>query len=295
MAKPNTRRVFQLLQLIIAFFQASFITARYCFLSHEHTQKYLHESRHRHALKRVRGYSGRFSGKDQSQSPQKSPVSGSLPPAQLSTVQQLGMGGRNNQASGTGLFPPELSSDYQTVTSMAELAGTVVQGMHVVPGMSAAGGDLSTVSGQEVSIALNQLGTSESCSSANPVVTTVPSSGDRQLQESLGDATIQGLINATHSFTVPVLPTDLVPSLSSPSSQAAASDSTVSISSKLSFSTPQITVQSGKANNTVSTSFLDVGKTLLSNAVSTVSSMTVCEAHSSTADDSLHQDPVVPS
>ena len=73
---------------------------------------------------------------------------------------------------------------------------------------------LSTSDSQMVSLALNQLGASSLMTSAGSSVmggSTALSGGGQedQGQESLGDATIQGLINATQSFTVPILPPDM--------------------------------------------------------------------------------------
>lgn len=148
---------------------------------------------------------------------------------------------------------------------MAGLTGTVVQSM---PDMCS-GSSLTDASSQAVSIALNQLGASTVIEQPSPVVTTVPSGGDTsQLQQqSLGDATIQGLINATHRFTVPILT-----SLSSNDT----ADSAVSL-----ITTPQISVQSNQVNINA-----DVGETLPINAP-TAASTNVCEPHSSS--DNLYQ------
>ena len=132
---------------------------------------------------------------------------------------------------------------------------------------------------------LNQIGANpitQPSPSVGPVITT--GGADQHLQQSIGDATIQGLINATQNFTVPILPTDIVPALSShtiassaaeldtsnlllstadPShnvSSVANSAVTVATGGPVSTLSPQIPEQSGVS--TVSTGPLDVSKTL---------------------------------
>lgn len=228
------------------------------FYSLTYTQKYLHESRHRHALNRLRGFSGRFSGKEQSQSPHKSPETpsgGSLPPTRPLAVQNPDRVGSNEQASGAELFPSELTDHYRAVTSIADLTRSVVHNIQVSPEMCTG----SSLHSQAVSLALNQL-------NQPSVVPTVPSGGDGRQLQSLGDATIQGLINATHSFTVPVLPP-----LSSDTVTSDTADTTLSL-----ITNPQISVQPNQVDiNAVSGSLLGVGETLPINAISTAPSTNV--------------------
>jgi hypothetical protein len=208
------------------------------------------------------------------------------------------VGGRSELASGSEFFP--LTSHYQSVSSsVAEgLVGSIVQSVHVVPEICAAESiDVSTASSQEASLALNQLGANpiiQQSSSVNPVVTT---SSDQHLQQSLGDATIQGLINATQNFTVPILPTDIVPTLTSHTIASSASDTTELDTSNLILSTadmqpshtshvvtvasggrdstisPQISQQSGIS--TISTGLLDASKTLPISGVGTAACVSV--------------------
>lgn len=213
----------------------------------------------------MRGFSGRFSGKEQPKSPHKTSSRGSLPLAPPLAVQNQDVGGSSNQASGTELFPSELTAHYQAVTSMAGLTGNVIQSM---PDMCS-GSSLTDASSQAVSLALNQLGASTVIEQPSPVVTTVPSGGETtQLQQqSLGDATIQGLINATHRFTVPILT-----SLSSSDT----ADSAVSL-----ITNP---MQSNQVNINA-----NVGETLPINAITTAASTNVCEPHSTSPADNLYQ------
>lgn len=207
----------------------------------------------------MRGFSGRFSGKEQSNSPQKSPQPSSSG-APLAIQNPDAGGGSSNQASGTELFPSELTAHY---TSMAGLTGNVVQS---IPDMCT-GSSLTAAGGQAVSLALNQLGRSTIIEQSSPAITTVSSGGDsNQLQQALGDATIQGLINSTHRFTVPVLP-----SLSSNET----ADSTMSL-----ITNPQISVQSNQVDISAISASLD--ETLPINARSTAAPTNVCEPLGST-------------
>ena len=162
-------------------------------------QKYLHESRHKHAIKRSRGYSGRFCGKD---SPQKSPdtsISGSLPPTQTTptktppttTISSSSNGGGQSELSVAG------STQYQSV--MECLKETVLRAVNVAPEMSPAGEeDVPVVDPRLVSLHLNQLG-------VNPLTQPASSAGLGLPSGEQGETTIQGLVHAAQTFPVPML------------------------------------------------------------------------------------------
>ena len=226
------------------------------------TQKYLHESRHRHAIKRHRGYSGRFSGKEQSQSPQKSPgtpIGGSIPPSASPGQSAPGVsdGGSHQhhqsivRAGGSaGLFP--LAGHYQNVTSTSgvaeDLMGAVMRQMHVVPEICAAGINASpSKSSQTVSLVPNQLGTSSLIESSVHSVDLTVSSAEHSAHQSLSDATIQGLINATRNFVVPILPPNMSPLPISPVAKTSVGVSSASTNSVRSLHTQPLSA----ASNTV--------------------------------------------
>ena len=97
------------------------------------------------------------------------------------------------------------------------VSGALVQGLEaatlqMVPEMSTS----SSINSQTVSFVFNQLGASSinEPTTVNSVINTAISSHSNQqeqTQESLSDATIQGLINSTQNFTVPVLSPDMPP------------------------------------------------------------------------------------
>ena len=186
----------------------------------------MHESRHRHAVKRCRGYSGRFRGKE---SPQKSPdppIIGSLPHtlpliyqpltstgplASISDVVTIATTGSTSDVVSTSIVRgggavPRYQS--VVVAGLGEAPG--LRGLNVVPEMMIAAnkGDtlpVTSVNTTLVSLPLNQLGVTQPSLSTGSLVPAM-SSGQEDT-ESLGDVTIQGLINAAQTFSVPILPT----------------------------------------------------------------------------------------
>ena len=183
----------------------------------------MHESRHRHAVKRCRGYSGRFRGKESPQMSPDPPIIGSLPHtlpliyqpltstgplASISDVVTIATTGSTSDVvstSGGGVVPR-----YQSVVvaGLGEAPG--LRGLNVVPEMMIAGnkGDtlpVTSVNTTSVSLPLNQLGVTQPSLSTGSLVPAM-SSGQEDT-ESLGDVTIQGLINAAQTFSVPILPT----------------------------------------------------------------------------------------
>ena len=187
-----------------------------------YTQKYMHESRHRHAIKRNRGYSGRFRAKESSQKSPDPPISGSLPhtlpliyppltstgpSASISDVVTIATTGTSNVVS-TSIVRAVPQYQSVVVAGLGEAPG--LRGLNVVPEMTATSkGDalpvVTSVNTTSISLRLNRLGVTQPSLSTGSLVPAV-SSGHEDT-ESLGDATIQGLINAAQTFSVPIFPT----------------------------------------------------------------------------------------
>ena len=165
----------------------------------------MHESRHRHAVKRCRGYSGRFRGKE---SPQKSPdppIIGSLPHTLPLVYQPLTSTGPSVSISDVVTIATTGSTNDVVSTSIVRGGGAVPRYQSVVvAGLGEAPGLRGLNVVPEMMIAANKGDTQPSLSTGSLV--PAMSSGQEDT-ESLGDITIQGLINAAQTFSVPILPT----------------------------------------------------------------------------------------
>ena len=182
----------------------------------------MHESRHRHAVKRSRGYSGRFCGKDGHQQSPDPPVSGSLPPPpalplirpppSFNTVHSTttpSISIRDVVCDVTTSIRDVVSggcgSQYQTVLGDAP----TLRGLNVVPEITPASEEdalpVTSINTHSASLTLNQPGVTQQLSSTDSLLPSVSPCAQED-SESIGDATIQGLINAAQTFSVPILP-----------------------------------------------------------------------------------------